>query len=281
MNSTDEWYDVERVTRHSYRIVEGPHYGLFLVEGSDRSVVIDAGIGVGDLAGLIDELVDTPVTLILTHWHWDHIGNASQFEDGYIHEVELAPDGTAAIDALSDEFTHRPAQFVREWLDEGNQFPDDFDADTYEIEPAGTVSPILPTDVVDLGERQLEAYHTPGHSPGHLALLDREAKVLYGGDVIHLEAGVYAQFQHSDLTAYLETIDRLVQLREDGAFDTLLTSHNPPFVGEELAILDRLGNGLGRILEGDAEPTVVETAWGKTHRYTVDGSPLYTKPTVP
>ena len=69
MNATDEWYDVEPYAAGVWRIVEGGLFGLYLVAGEDRALLIDAGAGVGDLRGMVDQLVEVPVTLLLTHGH--------------------------------------------------------------------------------------------------------------------------------------------------------------------------------------------------------------------
>jgi glyoxylase-like metal-dependent hydrolase (beta-lactamase superfamily II) len=111
-----------------------------------------------------------------------------------------------------------------------------------------------------------------------LGFLDRQSGILYGGDVIHVEEGLYVHLEGGDVHAYLETFERLRELRDAGVFETLLTSHNPPFVGAELAILDRLEDGLRRIVNGDADYEVVETDWGDARRYEFGGSPVFTEP---
>jgi glyoxylase-like metal-dependent hydrolase (beta-lactamase superfamily II) len=279
MNGTDDWYDVDATVDDAYRIVEGGHYGQFLVPGSDRALVVDAGVGVGDLRGLVDGCVDVPTTLLLTHSHWDHIGNAARFDDVRVHDAERASDGSVSIDGLTDEFVHRPEQFVESWREDGNEFPERFDPEAYEIPTVDETTAVEDGDRIDLGDRTLEVLHTPGHSAGHLSLLDREAGVLYGGDVVHIDTGVYAHFENSDVRAFHETFERLVDLRDDGEFEVLHTSHNPTFV-DDLSILDKLKQGIGRILDGEAEPEPVDTAWGPAHRYEFDGSPVVTKRSV-
>lgn len=276
MNDTDDWYDVTTATSHSYRIVEGPYYGQFLIVGSERALVIDAGVGVGDLRGLVAELTDRPTMLLLTHWHWDHLGNAAQFEDVRVHPAEVGPDGLVAVDGLTDEFVDRPGQFLAEWQSAGKELPDGFDPETYAIDPVEPTETLTDGSTIDLGDRRLELLHTPGHSRGHLSAIERDAGVLYGGDVIHIDAGLYVHFEGSDLRSYRETLARLRSLRDDGAFDTLLTSHNQPFVGDDLTILDRLVEGIDRILDGTAEFELVETRWGSARRYEFGGSPVFT-----
>jgi glyoxylase-like metal-dependent hydrolase (beta-lactamase superfamily II) len=278
MNATDDWYDVSRLTPRSYAIDEGDGYGSFLVEGEERSVVVDAGTGVGDLAGLVDGLVDTPVTLVLTHTHWDHIGAAAGFDDVRVSPAERPPDGVVAVDSLSDEFTHRPVEFARNWVEAGNDLPDGLDPADHAIEPFET-EPLDDTGV-DLGDRTLSVHPLPGHSPGHLGLLDPATDVLYGGDVVHFDRNLYVMFEDCDLEAYVDSMARVRDLREEGAFETLATSHNDPLAGADLDLVDDLLAGLREIAAGERDYEVVETTWGEAHEYHVGDSAVLTKPTV-
>ena len=279
MNATHEWYDVTRLTDRSYRITEADRYGSFLVEGTERSVLIDAGIGVGNLAGLVADLVDTPITLVLTHTHWDHIGAAAQFDDVRVSPTELPSNGRIAIDSLTDEFVERPTQFTDRWTDAGNDFPDGFDPEGYTIEPADATA--LPADgSIDLGDRALETVPLPGHSPGHVGLIDPETATLYGGDVIHFDRGLYIHFEDSDIDEYIESFRRLRTLREDGAFETLATSHNESLSGDGLSLIDDLLAGLREIRAGERTAETVETDWGSAHSYRIGDSEVLTSTEV-
>ena len=276
MNATDDWYDVEEIGDGSYRIVEGEMFGMFLVTGADVALVIDGGVGAGDLPALVSDLADPPARMFLTHTHWDHMGAASQFDTVLVDERETAPDGGVAVDGLTDEFTERPRQFVEGWLADGNEFPDGFDPDAFDIPPVSpsAVELIAPGETLDLGGRTLELVDLPGHSPGQVGALDRDAGVLYGSDVIHVDYGLYVHFERSDAHAYLDTLDRLVDLRDEGAFDTLQTSHNAPLSGDDLALIDELRDGLAAIIDDEPDYEVVETSWGEAREYDVAGSPV-------
>mgnify|MGYP002508219585 CR=1 FL=1 len=40
-------------------------------------------------------------------------------------------------------------------------------------------------DIIDLGGRQVEVLHTPGHSPGHMCFFERERGYLFTGDLVY------------------------------------------------------------------------------------------------
>ena len=279
MNTTDEWYEVTRLTENSYRITEADDYGMFLVEGADRAVLVDAGAGVGDLHALVTDLVDTPVTLVLTHTHWDHIGEAGQFDDVLVSPLELPPAGRVRIDSLSEEFVHRPTQFTNRWVDAGNELPGGLDPDEHAIEPTNA-SPLPADGRIDLGDRSLEVIEFPGHSPGHVGLLDPATDTLYGGDVIHFERNLYIMFEDCDLEAYVDSMARLKDLRDEGAFEVLATSHNEPLSVDDLGIVDDLLEGLREIAAGEREYEVVETDWGEARSYEIGDSEVLTKTTI-
>ncbi len=285
MNSTNEWYEIDAFGDRDYRIFETPEVlpcRLSLLSGSDDALVIDGGVGIGDLRTTAADLVDTDVQLLFTHTHWDHIGAGHQFDRVKAPARECPDDRRITIDSLTDEFVHRPAQFVEQCRETGTGFPDGFDPETYDIEPTTDVTPVEGGDVVDLGDRQLELVDLPGHSPGQLGVLDREAGVLHGGDVVHLDRNLYVHFDDCDVREYVDTFERLVDLRDAGAFDVLTTAHNAPIAGDDLELLDRFHEGLAAIVAGERErdPKRVETNYGPAHRYRIGESEVLTKTSI-
>lgn len=279
MNATDDWYDRSRLAPGSYHIDEADGYGSFLVQGEGRSVVVDAGTGVGDLRGFLADSLVGEVTLALTHTHWDHIGAAAQFDDVRVGPPELPSDGRVTIDSLTNEFTDRPTQFANRWVETGNDLPDGLDPDEHAIEPFEARA--LPFDGgIDVGDRTLDVVPLPGHSPGHLGLLDPATDVLYGGDIVHFEKNLYLMFEDSDLEACIDSLARLQALRDADAFTVLATSHNEPIRGADLSLIDDLLTGLREIAAGDRSYERVETDWGPARSYRVGPSEVLTKTNI-
>lgn len=277
MNDTDEWYEIERIDDDSWEIREGTMFGMYLLAGEERALLVDAGCGAGDLRGTVSELVDVPVTLLLSHSHWDHIGAAAQFDDVRIHDRERTDDGRVTTDAVTDDFGYGPDDWIADWREAGRSFPDGFDPGTFEIEPARGVEAAEPGETVDLGGRRLELLHVPGHSPGQLAVLDREAATLYGGDVLHADHDLYIHFEGCDVRAYRETLDRLVDLYDDDTFETLYVSHARPLSGGELSLLEELRDGLEAIIGGELDPEFVDDH-PPANRYEIAGSDVLVSP---
>lgn len=283
MNSTTDWYDIESFNERDYRLVEASQTlpcNMFLIRGDETALLIDSGLGIGNLRGAVGQLIDTEVILLLTHTHWDHIGAGHQFDNVLVHPVERTRDGRVTIDSLSDEFVERPQQFVAEHAQASESFPDDFRPENYTVPPITDVEAIEPGDRVNLGDRTLEIVSISGHSPGQIGVLDAEAGVFYGGDIIHIEQNVYIHFEDCSISDYIDSFTRLVDLGDEGIFDTLATGHNPPISGPDLDILEDLRDGLTAILNGDRESEVVETPWGPANKYEISGSDVLTKTSV-
>jgi glyoxylase-like metal-dependent hydrolase (beta-lactamase superfamily II) len=279
MNATDDWFQVSELPTGDWRISEPPVFGDYLLAGEERALLLDASVGVGDLREMVDDLVDVPVTLLLTHSHWDHVGAAHQFDDVRVHEAELPPDGTVRSDYVASEFPYGLDEWLADWQGAGREFPDGFDPDTYEIRPAPGAEAAAGGETVDLGGRTLELLHLPGHAPGQLGALDRERGVLYGGDVVHVDYSLYIHFGGCDVHDYVDTLGRLRELRDEGAFETLYTAHNDPLSGDELSILDELHEGLRAILDGELSHEPLEGQL-PGRRYEVGGHEILTGPDV-
>ncbi|MCI8610914.1 MAG: MBL fold metallo-hydrolase [Clostridiales bacterium] len=176
----NDWFTVEKIDEETFAISEYKHWEethCYLLFGEKQAILIDTGIGVANIKEVIDRLTALPIMVATTHIHWDHIGGHKYFNNIAVYEKEK--------EWLSDNFP-LPIQVVKKNLMcKPCNFPKDFSIDDYEIFK-GTPQKILHNgDCLDLGNRQLEVIHTPGHSPGHCCFYERERKYLYSGDLIY------------------------------------------------------------------------------------------------
>ena len=58
---------------------------MFLLIGTEKAMLIDCGMGIGDLRGAVEMLTDKPLIVVITHGHIDHTANARQFDEIWIH----------------------------------------------------------------------------------------------------------------------------------------------------------------------------------------------------
>ncbi len=173
-----EWFDVYRLAEGTYALYEPNQFEeaiSYLVLGSERGVLIDAGTGIGDIRQAVEELTDLPVSVVLTHEHYDHIGGAYRFDE------IAAPSNPAGLEVLSQGRDNASLQgyLTDEYL--WKPLPQGFDGATWTIPPITPTQLLDEGDTIDLGGRMLEVIETPGHSPAHICLLDRENRLLWTG----------------------------------------------------------------------------------------------------
>ncbi len=63
-------------------------------------------------------------------------------------------------------------------------------------------------DIVRLGTYRFEVLHTPGHSPGHISLFDRDTGILFGGDLVGDIVAWYTPAS-GGVTGYLESLAKI------------------------------------------------------------------------
>jgi glyoxylase-like metal-dependent hydrolase (beta-lactamase superfamily II) len=227
------WFDVQRFPAGVTMVAEPGHYEdvkSYLVEGERDLAVLDTGMGVGDFAGLVASLSDREPIVLLSHAHFDHIGACHCFERVLVHPSE-ADDLRQGYS--SDRF--RP-WFADEYLRDV-PLPDGFDPETAAIPPCEPTGFLNHGDSIDLGGRVLEVFHTPGHSPGGITLLDRANRILFPGDAIY--AGpMFSYRPYSDPVAYRESLRLLAELAD--IVDVVYPSHNAvPLTPDDVRAMHR------------------------------------------
>ncbi|MBS4209352.1 MBL fold metallo-hydrolase [Bacillus sp. FJAT-50079] len=133
------------------RIEDEYQVKMYFVIGSERAILIDAGLNKeNDLKGFLDMLADgLPYEAVITHAHPDHDAQAQSLIDQGI-TVYLNSEEKATLDQFGGTLTG----FVD--FNEGHIF--------------------------DLGDCQLKAYKIPGHTKGHIILLDEKNGLLFASD---------------------------------------------------------------------------------------------------
>lgn len=199
-----KWFTTEKIDTDTFVISEYKHpeeTHCYLLIGEDRSLLIDTGLGVGDISAEVSRLTDGPVLAVPTHVHWDHIGGLAEFEEFCVHRDEL--DWIDGGFPLTDEA-------VKEMLAEGS-LPEDFDLNGYEIFKGKPSRLLNGGDLITLGGRTLETVHTPGHSPGHICFWEEKRGYLFTGDLVY-KGTLYANYPSTDPNAFLRSLKRLAEL---------------------------------------------------------------------
>jgi glyoxylase-like metal-dependent hydrolase (beta-lactamase superfamily II) len=83
--------------------------------------------------------------------------------------------------------------------------------------------PIVDGQRFDAAGVTLEAVHTPGHSPDHVAFVDRAGGLLFTGDAVLGRGTSVIDPPEGDLVAYLASLDRMASIDPR----TILPGHGP------------------------------------------------------
>jgi glyoxylase-like metal-dependent hydrolase (beta-lactamase superfamily II) len=248
-------------------IAEPQHVYSYLAEGSERSVLLDTGMGISPIRPVVEALVTSPLEVINTHYHFDHVGGNHEFERISIHELgaplieaEVPPEIFAAyLDyarrqlAAFEEIRRLDSEFT--WL-LGREsipvpFPSDSVADGWRYVPTHASETLSDGDRIDLGDRTLTVIHAPGHSPDGICLLDEHNGLLFAGDSSN--AGpLYAHFPDSDLNDLIASAHRLADLA-GGVSKVMFCHYGRPVAEPDL--FNEIVAGLERVRDGDARLT--------------------------
>jgi len=120
---------------------------IYIIEGNDRALVIDAGTEIKDYDKIIAQITSKPVTLVATHVHPDHTGSAVNYFD----EIYINAGDMVNVKAMMGNYK-------------------------------GEIKYLADGQVIDLGGREIEVLFTPGHTPGSTTFMDKAAGYGFSGD---------------------------------------------------------------------------------------------------
>lgn len=163
---------------------------IFWADGSDQCAVVDPGDDGQQVANLIQGLKLTPVAILLTHSHFDHVlgipGLRETWPDlpVYCHPADIPKEVSETM----------------------------FGMTVPTVAAFGNVTPYNEGDTVAVGPLTVKVIHTPGHTKGSVTLMVEGEGVLFTGDTLFrgsmgrtdLPGGSYA-----DLTASLKKLAAL------------------------------------------------------------------------
>lgn len=134
------------------------------------------GPEIEELTSFISSKGLTPVCIMLTHGHFDHIYGLAALTGIYNIPVYMDSKETYS-------FEHTNPYVC------GN-----YGLPSAEIPAAESFKYVAEGDVIEVGELRFEVIETPGHSVGGLCFLERSEKVLFSGDTLF--AGAIGRSDH-------------------------------------------------------------------------------------
>jgi hydroxyacylglutathione hydrolase len=162
------------------------HESLYLVEGSNKALLIDAGTNIKDLDKIVSSITKKPVVLVATHVHPDHTGpSINSFSEIYIN-----PDDTVSIPTFMGNYH-------------------------------GTVKYLKDKETIDLGNRQIDVVFTPGHTKGSTTFIDKKAGYGFSGDSF----GTGLLLLTVDYSTFIASCEKIGAIMEANKINYLYPGH--------------------------------------------------------
>ena len=190
-------YPMVQFKKDTWEIDEFDCASMFLLIGTEKAMLIDCGMGIGDLRGAVEMLTDKPLIVVITHGHIDHTANARQFDEIWIHPKDKdrpIPQSLERRRFDTERIAKRQKNCIGGAYTMFNLYPYDLNVDLREPGPDEKM-PVMHDlhdgQQFDLGGgRIVTAYECPGHTAGEMVFLDEQTRSLFAGDAVNFNLGV-------------------------------------------------------------------------------------------
>lgn len=167
---SDPFHKVIRISEDTFCINESDIANAYLLLGEKKALLIDSGVGVGNIRATVETITSLPVTLVLTHLHCDHAGGRDWFPSFayhrndnrgiyYFESSKMASHYLLKMRHLDLKLSKKPYHAKRCLFDDRMVF--------------------------DLGGRLIRVMNVPGHTAGSVVFLDERDHLMFTGDDIN------------------------------------------------------------------------------------------------
>ena len=163
---------IEQLDDHVWSFDDQQQNSFYVLEGSEKALVIDTGMAEKNIIPLIRQVTQKPLLLALTHAHIDHMYHCDEFSAIYLHEK----------DKQAWKWPLRQTMwFVARFLFHK----------TAKVHRMVTYSSLYDYDTISLGDIELKVLPCPGHTPGSVLFVDDQHQLIFSGDALGSGAGVF------------------------------------------------------------------------------------------
>lgn len=258
--SDQAWFVTREAADGVWLICEPGHVCCWLFAGRDRAVLVDTGLGIASIRAVAESLVDCPVVVANSHYHFDHVGGNAEFADRAIHRAgatlvtcEPNPDVLRSYETNVGSLAAVAAELRRNHQEFYGVFPRESGLAPLPRPLLGMPGAPLPTQVLEDGDRielggvTLTVMHCPGHSPDAVAFIDEGRGIAAIGDNLNF-GEVSVAYPGGSPDALAVSLTRLI----DAGPQTLLAGHHERPI-TDLSLLRETRDALSTATERSAE----------------------------
>lgn len=212
----EDWFAIEDADENGVRRVREVHVhefggsSMWLVEGSERALLVETGTGVAPLRRFLESVTSKPIVAFASMGYYDHAGGLHQFDERLIHAADAwrverpTRHNTAATWYIESAFDAAPR--------------DGFDPARHVMPASAPTRQLADGDIIDLGDRRFRVCHLPGVTAGSCALFEDTTGVLFTGETLVWDGDyVYdgeppERTDDADRDAFRRSMERLLAL---------------------------------------------------------------------
>ncbi|MCC3859635.1 MBL fold metallo-hydrolase [Pseudemcibacter aquimaris] len=224
------WYVTYQINDNTYAILAPHHWQetvSFLMVGSEKALLIDTGMGFGNIKHTVDAITDLPVIVVNTHSHYDHVSNNHHFDTVYGRQLDYTRKNSSGHPKTTWTNALQPSAV-------NGPLPAGFSFGAYESKPFKISKYLMDGEIIELGNRNIEVIFTPGHTPDSMLFFDREAGLLATGDTFY-PSTLWAHRADANFKDYLASAKKMAEMESQVKY--ILPGHgeivaNPNFLGK-------------------------------------------------
>ncbi len=195
------WFSVTQLQKNVYALAEFSHWEeviSYLIVDKTQAFLIDTGMGYKSIRTCVAEITNLPVTVLLTHSHWDHIGGINEFKEIIVFNNAF-------------EIHNLKCGFSSNTIEELNKielFSNGFIPKKYTVAGTDSIKVVEDNAIIPSDSFSVQVIHTPGHTPGSVCFYVSELNAIFTGDTLY-PGPIYLQLKESNVPDYIKSIKKL------------------------------------------------------------------------
>jgi len=213
-----EKYILTKINSFIWKIEEAgytEHANIFVIGNCSECIVIDAGLGLGNLKDFIkNNLGFIDIKVILTHSHFDHSLGLTDFNKNEILltrqiKKNLQESALLGLKYLKQkDFFHQDD--YKKTLARSVNFPNFFNGNFKLIK-----------DEIRLGKYVLKVLSLPGHTDDSIILYLEKEAIIFSGDALY-NGKIFFKCKNSSLSDFNNSLHTISKLK----FNSIMPGHN-------------------------------------------------------